>query len=85
MESPQEAGGGMKLKNNRFLKITEIYAFISKDKNGNEGIMGVKQIDGSWMPLIGADIERVESLVPVADKIKQLTGVDYEIRYFIRR
>lgn len=75
----------MRLKNNRFLKITEIFAFVSKDKNGNEGIMGAMMNNGTWMPLIGADQERVDSLIPVADKIKQITGMDYEIRYFIQK
>mgnify|MGYP001607987264 CR=1 FL=1 len=74
----------MKLENWRFLRITEIYAFISKDKDNNEGIMGMRQIDGTMMPLIGADIERVESLIPIANKIKEITGMNYEIRYFVQ-
>lgn len=73
------------LDNGRFLRITEIYSFISKDENGNEGIMGAMNMDGVMMPLIGADVDRVESLIPVADKIKQITGMDYEIRYFVQR
>ena len=75
----------MRLQNGRFLKITEIFAFVSKDKEGNEGIMGAMQLDGTMMPLIGADVERVESLIPVADMIKKMTGMDYEIRYFITK
>lgn len=75
----------MKLENNRFLRITEIFAFVSKDKEGNEGIMGALGDDGMWVPLIGADQERVDSLIPIADKIKEITGMDYEIRYFFQR
>ncbi len=75
----------MRLQNGRFLKITEIYAFISVDDQGNEGIMGAMQLNGVMMPLIGADTERVESLIPIANKIKQMTGMDYEIRYFIQQ
>jgi len=75
----------MKLQNGRFLRITEIYAFVSKDKDGNEGIMGAMQNNGTMMPLIGADIERVDSLIPIANRIKELTGIDYEIRYFIQK
>ena len=75
----------MKLENGRFLKITEIFSFISKDKDGNEGIMGAMNMDGTMMPLIGADVERVESLIPVANKIREITGMNYEIRYFVQR
>jgi len=72
----------MKLENGRFLRITELYAFVSKDKLGNEGIMGFSLLNGNMMPMIGADIERVDSLIPIANKIKKETGMDYEIRYF---
>ena len=75
----------MRLENGRFLRITEIFAFISKDKDGNEGIMGAMTNEGTMMPLIGADVDRVDSLFPVANKIKEITGIDYEIRYFIQR
>jgi hypothetical protein len=74
-----------KLNNGRFLRITKLYAFVSKDKNGNEGVMGAMRNDGVMLPLVGADIDRVKSLIPIADKIKKITGVDYEIRYFIQR
>jgi len=71
----------MKLENGRFLKITELYAFVSKDKDGNEGLLGFRSHEG-WMPMVGADVERVESLIPLANEIKKRSGVDYEIRYF---
>lgn len=70
-----------KLKNGQFLKITELYAFIAKDKNGHEGIMGIRNSKGEWMPLIGADVEMVEKLKPIADKM----GAQYELRYFVSR
>ena len=65
------------------MKITEIFAFISKDKNGHEGIMAAMTNNGTMLPLIGADVERVDCLRPVADNIKKQTGMEYEIRYFI--
>lgn len=71
----------MKLENGRFLRITELYAFVSVDKSG-EGIMGIQMPNGDWMPLIGADVERVESIKPFADKIAAQMNVPYEIRYF---
>ena len=71
----------MRTENGRFLKITEIYAFVSVDDEGNEGIMGFQTSQG-MMPMIGADLERVASLIEVADKIKENTGMDYEVRTF---
>ena len=73
-----------KLENGQYLRITEIFAFVAKDKDGHEGIMGFKGPDG-WMPLIGADLERVDQLVPIADKITTSTGQKYEIRYFTQK
>lgn len=72
----------MKLGDGRFLKITELFAFVSVDKNGHEGIMGALCNDGTMMPLIGADVERVDFLIPVAEEVKKITGMNYEIRYF---
>ncbi|MDE2223495.1 MAG: hypothetical protein KGK03_10555 [Candidatus Omnitrophica bacterium] len=74
-----------KLDNKRYLRITEIFAFVSKDKDGHEGIMGFKAPDGTWMPMIGADLERVDQLVPIANRITEVTGQKYEIRYFIQK
>ncbi len=79
-----EGSGKMKLGNGRFLRITEIYAFISKDKDGHEGVMGFQTPNGVMMPMIGADVEMVDKLKPQADKIKKITGMDYEIRFFHR-
>ena len=71
------------------LKITELFAFIAKDKEGNEGIMGAllrnANGDPEWLPFIVADIARVEAIKPIANDIKKKTGQDYEIRYFIER
>lgn len=75
----------MKLENGRFLKITELFAFVSRDKKGHEGIMAFLNSNGTMMPMIGADIERVEQLVPVAELVKKKSGMDYEIRYFVQK
>ncbi len=44
------------------LRITEIFAFCSKDETGDEGVIGFMGPDNSWMPMVGADMERVKSL-----------------------
>lgn len=53
------------------LRINEIFAFVSVDNNGNEGVCGFSTPEG-MMPLIAADPERVESLRVIA---KQLAGM----------
>lgn len=75
----------MRLKSGRFSKITELYAFICKDEKGEEGILGAKTPDGAWMPLIGADLERVKYYKPLADTISKTSKMPYEIRYFVQK
>lgn len=70
-----------KQPNHKYFEIKELYAFIAKDKDG-EGVMGLTTPDGP-IPMIGADVDRVNSLKPFADKISKQTGTPYEIRYFV--
>lgn len=52
-------------------KITELYAFISSDENG-EGVIGhAMPINGQMvmMPFVCADKDRVDSLRPIAEKM----------------
>lgn len=73
----------MKLANGNFLKITELYAFVAVHPDGQgEGIMGFSDSNGMMWPMIGADLERVESLKKIADFITKETNYSYEIRYF---
>lgn len=71
-----------KQSNSKFLKIDELYAFIAVDKDG-EGVMAFKE-GGIWIPMIGADMERVDSLKPFADHLSKKSGIPYEIRRFKR-
>lgn len=51
--------------------ISEVWAWISSNEEG-EGVLAVRVLmDGelTWMPLIGADAERMNSLRPQAIKI----------------
>lgn len=52
-------------------KITEVYAFVSSDKDG-EGVVGqsMNTLFGMmFMPFVCADKDRMESLKPLAKKI----------------
>ncbi len=55
-------------------KIEVIYAFISIDEGPEgEGIVAALMGD-KWMPLVGADMDRVESLRPLAMEVSRITG-----------
>jgi hypothetical protein len=66
-------------------KITEMYAFVTSDKQPegkDEGVIGFLTPEGSWMPMVGADLDRVKSLIPIADKICKSQGITYRIYHF---
>jgi hypothetical protein len=64
-------------------KIDEMYAFVACDEDENdEGIMGFRGIDGAWVPLVGADVARVESLKEIAKGIGEVTGKKIFIKRF---
>lgn len=63
-------------------KITEMYAFVVADKNENdEGIIGMNTVSG-WMPFVGADLSRVDSIRPFANRICTEMGKKYKILRF---
>lgn len=64
-------------------KITEMYAFVTQDGDDpdDEGVMGIK-IGGTWMPLVGADMARVESIRPHAEEIAEATGKSFRVLKF---
>lgn len=68
------------------LIIEEMYAFIMVDPDdGSEGIPAFQGADGKWLPLVGADMDRVDSLIPLAEEMVQATGVPIEVVKFTQR
>lgn len=61
-------------------KITELYAYVSADEGG-EGIIGAP-IQGVMTPLIGADLDRMKSLRPVAKALAKQFGVKIKFMRF---
>lgn len=60
-------------------KITELYAFVHTNRIGGEGIISFSPDNGkSNLPMIGADINRVDTLREIADH----SGVSYRILHF---
>lgn len=66
------------------LKIDEVFAFVSVDDEG-EGICGFMRPNGQWMPLVGADMKRVESLRPIAKDIARSSGKTIRLLHFSTR
>ena len=70
-----------KSKSKKVLK--ELYAFVADDKDG-EGVMAMRR-GQDWMPLIGADLERVKYLVPAAKEIARASRTKFRILLFNNR
>lgn len=65
-------------------QIDSLYAFVAEDSPGDEGIIGAKTAEG-WLPLVGADMARVESLRPLAQALAQQTGKTIKLLHFETR
>lgn len=56
-------------------RITELYAYVVADSGpDDEGVPAWLGPDGAWMPMMGADLERAQSLRPEAEKVARLMG-----------
>lgn len=66
-------------------KIQEMYAFIVEDSGpDDEGVIGIQSEEG-WLPLVGADMARVESLKPIARGIGNKIGKKVKLVHFTNR
>jgi len=56
-------------------KIEKIYAYVATEAPGDEGILAMF-LPGThtWFPLVGADMERINSLKPYAEKVARQTN-----------
>jgi hypothetical protein len=64
-------------------RIEQMYAFVAEDAEG-EGVCGFRG-DLGWMPLVGADIARVESIRHVAQIIADQSGKPIRLLRFAVR
>jgi len=53
-------------------KITELWAFVSKDKDGEEGVCGFHSKDGVFWPMVAADVARLKDYFPIAEDISKM-------------
>lgn len=65
-------------------RIERIFAFIAEENPQDEGVVAMK-IGTSWMPLVGADMARIESLRPIAQDIAKATGKTIKLIVFETR
>lgn len=49
--------------------IEEMFAFCAEEKEGDEGVIGFKATNGDWIPLVGADMNRIKSILHIAEQI----------------
>lgn len=70
----------MEIKNE--IVIRTITAFVSVDKDGNEGVIGQLMPDGKWMPFICADETRIQTLLPFAIEVSRMTKIPFKILQF---
>lgn len=65
--------------------IEKIYAYVSVDEEKNEGIICVKGPDGSPLPLVGADMDRMNSFeFPVIELVERV-GIEVNLLEFSTR
>jgi len=69
------------------LVISEMYAFVADNTDGTgEGVIGCMVPESNLMlPLVGADMERVNSLYPVAVRICEFTKTTFKVLKFSTR
>ena len=67
-------------------RITELWAYLAIDPTDNvEGIVGMLDDTNTWIPLVGADRRRMESLAEVAREIARTSGQPVRLVRFTTR
>ncbi len=72
-------------------RITEMYAFVVEDTSPNdEGVLAIQSMEGKgdqriWLPLVGADMARVNSLRSIAQGIGRKIGKKVTLVHFSNR
>ena len=64
------------------LVIEKLYAWIMVDEDGDEAIPAMTLADNGWLPMIGADEARMESLRPIVQRIADKRGLMAVLKVF---
>lgn len=67
---------------NTMPRIDKIWAFLSVDKDGNEGVCAAPMQGLGCVPLIASDQARVESLMPLAQMLARMSGMTIKLVEF---
>lgn len=54
-------------------KIETLYAYISENGPDDEGLLAMK-VGDTWVAMVGADMQRMESLKDIAQDMSSATG-----------
>lgn len=65
-------------------KIQQLYCFAVTDDDGNEGVPAVSK-DGMMLPLMGADMERMDSMRPFMREFEKQSGKKVRLYKFTER
>lgn len=65
-------------------RIDTLFAFIAVDDDGSEGVMAFMSPEG-WMPMVGADEARINSLKPIAQQMSSWTKKQVVLTRFTAR
>jgi hypothetical protein len=65
-------------------KITELYAWIATEPDGGEGVCAAATTEG-WLPMIGADMDRMRSLRPAAELAHKVNNAPIRLVRFSTR
>ena len=69
-----------KLNNGRFLRINEVFAFVAIHPDGSEDIIAFSEPGVGQFPLIGADFELIDIIIPILSK--RCKNKRYEVRVY---
>lgn len=67
------------------LRIDRMYAYIVLDEDGTEGIPAMLRFDGMMVPMVGADLARMESLRGYVLREPMLSGKRITLAVFSER
>jgi hypothetical protein len=65
--------------------IERLYAWVATEADGGEGVCAMSMPDGMMMPLVGADMARIESLRAHARSVAVASGCPVRLVEFSTR
>ena len=66
-------------------KVTEVFAFVAEDTGPDDEGLAAMQVGNTFMPLVGADMKRVDSLRPHARAIARRMKKPIKLLRFTQR